>query len=62
MLFVMNQTMKILEHTWTPVTMTDVRTMPVQKQHSYAIFTFKSYIHTGEYCTILVGKQFVSLA
>lgn len=28
MLLVMNQTMKIREHTWTPVTITEVRTIP----------------------------------
>lgn len=28
MLLVMNQTMKIREHTWTPVTITEVLTIP----------------------------------
>lgn len=32
MLLVMNQTMKIREHTWTPVTITDVLTIPTANQ------------------------------
>lgn len=39
MLLVMNQTMKIREHTWTPVTITEVRTIPWanerEKKNSY---------------------------
>lgn len=42
MLFVINQTMNIREHTWTPVTITDVRTIPLthQKQQLKNIFIY----------------------
>lgn len=50
MLLVTNQTMKIREHTWTPVTITDVLTIPAtepeEEKNKFAAAEVLACVHT----------------